>query len=66
MTGDVEVDSELEKRQLALYDVILTVSQAHHSYCAYTEDKIKNLQQRPIQFVSAWKLGMWNENVENL
>lgn len=48
---DPEVDSELEKKQLALYDIILSVSQAHHSNCAYTDDKIKNLPQRPLHFV---------------
>uniref|UniRef100_A0A915ICZ9 Nuclear receptor domain-containing protein n=1 Tax=Romanomermis culicivorax TaxID=13658 RepID=A0A915ICZ9_ROMCU len=49
---DPEVDSELEKKQLALYDIILSVSQAHHANCAYTDDKIKNLPQIPLNFVS--------------
>ncbi len=52
MTGDGEVDSEMEKKQLALYDIILSVSQAHHTNCTYTDDKIKNLAQRPMHFVS--------------
>ncbi|VDP41853.1 unnamed protein product [Soboliphyme baturini] len=51
MTGESEADSELEKKQLALYDIILSVSQAHHANCPYTEDKIRNLPQRLIQFV---------------
>uniref|UniRef100_A0A914UU07 Ecdysone-induced protein 78C n=1 Tax=Plectus sambesii TaxID=2011161 RepID=A0A914UU07_9BILA len=50
MTGDAEADSELEKKQLALYDIILSVSQAHHSNCNYTDDKIKNLTHRPMHF----------------
>lgn len=52
MTGDTEQEAEMEKKQLALYDIILSVSQAHHSNCAYVDDKVKNLQQRPIYFVS--------------
>ncbi len=52
MTGESEmVDTELEKRQLALYDIILGVSQAHHANCNYTDDKIKNLALRPMHFV---------------
>lgn len=54
MTGESEVDSELEKRQLALYDIILGVSQAHHANCNYTDDKIKNLALRPMHFVRVY------------
>lgn len=60
MSEDVEVDSELEKKQLALYDVILSVSQAHHSHCAYTDDKVKNLTQRPIHFVNTFNRANWD------
>ena len=48
--------SELENRQLAIYDIILTISQAHHANCMLTEDKIKNLVRRPITLVSGRRL----------
>lgn len=38
--------------QLALYDIILTVSQAHHAFCAFTEDKIKLLKKSAFTLVS--------------
>ena len=41
-----------ESRQLAIYDTILTVSQAHHAHCAYTEEKIRNLVRTPVILVS--------------
>ncbi|KFD60454.1 hypothetical protein M514_07026 [Trichuris suis] len=50
MTGDSEAESELEKRQLALYDIILSVSQAHHTNCTYVQEKIRNLSHRPMLF----------------
>lgn len=37
-----------ESRQLAIYDTILTVSQAHHAHCAYTEEKTRNIARTPI------------------
>ncbi|XP_074661937.1 ecdysone-induced protein 78C-like [Tubulanus polymorphus] len=36
-----------EKHQLAIYDIILGVSQAHHANCHLTEDKLKSLQKTP-------------------
>jgi nuclear receptor subfamily 1 group D protein 3 len=39
-------DSAAERRHLALYDIILNISQAHHAHCAVTEDKIKLLQRK--------------------
>ena len=55
MSADIiEADSELEKKQLAVYDIILSVSQAHHSNCAYTDDKMKNVALRPLNFVSRY------------
>ena len=39
-------DSAAESRHLALYDIILNISQAHHAHCAVTEDKIKLLQRK--------------------
>lgn len=41
-----------ESRQLAIYDTILTVSQAHHAHCAYTEEKTRNLVRSPVTIVS--------------
>ncbi len=41
-----------ESRQLAIYDTILTVSQAHHAHCAYTEEKTRNIVRTPIPIVS--------------
>ena len=41
-----------ESRQLAIYDTILTVSQAHHAHCAYTEEKTRNIVRTPIPVVS--------------
>ncbi|RUS84370.1 hypothetical protein EGW08_007902, partial [Elysia chlorotica] len=42
----------LENKQLAIYDVILSISQAHHSHCAITEDKIKSIARRPATLMS--------------
>ena len=36
----------LENKQLAIYDIILNVSQAHHAHCGVTEDKLKSLQRK--------------------
>jgi len=38
--------SALESKQLAIYDVILSVSQAHLANCGVTEDKLKCLQRQ--------------------
>lgn len=40
-----------EAKDLALYDTILTISQAHHANCSYTDDKIKGLAKKPIYVV---------------
>lgn len=31
-----------------MYDVILTVSQAHHANCGYTEEQTRNLVRKPL------------------
>ncbi|KAK3594375.1 hypothetical protein CHS0354_032884 [Potamilus streckersoni] len=36
----------IENKQLAIYDIILNVSQAHHTNCGITEDKVKVLQRK--------------------
>jgi len=41
---------ELENKQLAMYDIILTISQAHHANCAYTEEKTRGLIRKPAIF----------------
>lgn len=39
---------DLESQQLAMYDIILTISQAHHAHCSYTEEKTRSLARRPF------------------
>ena len=41
----------LEKQQLAMYDIILTVSQAHHSNCNTTDEKIKSISKKTFTLV---------------
>ncbi|XP_033751290.1 ecdysone-induced protein 78C-like [Pecten maximus] len=38
--------TDLENKQLAIYDIILSVSQAHHANCTVTEDKVKHIQKK--------------------
>ncbi|EEC12905.1 nuclear receptor, putative, partial [Ixodes scapularis] len=66
---------DLETQQLAMYDIILTISQAHHAHCAYTEEKTRSLARRPAIFVRGGaeggpslpdspeqsKLGLWQQ-----
>jgi hypothetical protein len=57
-----------ESRQLAIYDTILTVSQAHHAHCAYTEEKTRNIVRTPIAIVrdsstSTFPLHLWSLNI---
>ncbi|XP_074600305.1 ecdysone-induced protein 78C [Brevipalpus obovatus] len=40
----------VENMQLAMYDIILTISQAHHANCAYTEEKTRGLMRKPAIF----------------
>ncbi|GAV00164.1 hypothetical protein RvY_11051 [Ramazzottius varieornatus] len=40
----LDVDSE---QHLAIYDIILTVTQAHNSNCFYTDEKIRHLNRHP-------------------
>ena len=41
---------EIENKQLAMYDIILTISQAHHAHCSYTEEKMRGLIRKPAIF----------------
>ena len=47
-TSDSSEHSDAESKHLAVYDVILMVSQAHHSNCDYTEEQTRGLIRRPI------------------
>ncbi|KAI5729965.1 hypothetical protein M8J76_008483 [Diaphorina citri] len=40
--------TELDTKQLLTYDVILAVSQAHHSNCEYTEEGTRRLVRKPV------------------
>ncbi|XP_075228918.1 ecdysone-induced protein 78C-like [Lycorma delicatula] len=37
-----------DMKSLAAYDIILTISQAHHANCEYTEDQTRGLIRKPI------------------
>ena len=50
--GDTAASREAENKQLAIYDIILTISQAHHANCQYTEERTRALVRKPIIFVS--------------
>ncbi|XP_066590302.1 ecdysone-induced protein 78C isoform X2 [Prorops nasuta] len=45
----VEADqSDAEVKRLAIYDVILKVSQAHYAHCAFTEESTRDLVRKPM------------------
>lgn len=46
--------SQLESKQLAIYDIILNVSQAHLAHCGVTDDKLKILQRKHATLVSLY------------
>lgn len=48
----VQSARDVENKQLAMYDIILTISQAHHANCAYTEEKTRGIVRKPAIFVS--------------
>ena len=51
-SSDSSLDqSALESRQLAIYDVILSVSQAHHTHCAVTSDKVNGIHRKSATLV---------------
>lgn len=53
-TDSLQEQSALESRQLAIYDVILSISQAHHAHCGLTDDKIKNIPRTAATLVSKY------------
>ncbi|XP_034946550.1 ecdysone-induced protein 78C isoform X2 [Chelonus insularis] len=45
----VEADqSDADNKHLAVYDVILQVSQAHHAHCGFTEESTRGLVRKPM------------------
>ena len=44
--------SVMESKQLAIYDIILAISHAHHANCILTEDKVKTLTKKTFSLVS--------------
>lgn len=40
--------SDTDVKQLAVYDVILQVSQAHHAHCGFTEESTRGLIRKPM------------------
>ncbi|XP_015117289.1 ecdysone-induced protein 78C [Diachasma alloeum] len=45
----VEADqSDGDSKQLAVYDVILQVSQAHHAHCGFTDESTRGLIKKPM------------------
>ena len=55
-----------ESRQLALYDTILTVSQAYHAHCAYIEEKNRNVVPTPINIINVSPVNMNCHQLFNL
>lgn len=51
-SSDDQAARELETKQLAMYDIILTISQAHHAHCGFTEEKTRGLIRKPALLVS--------------
>ncbi|KAK9882806.1 hypothetical protein WA026_023319 [Henosepilachna vigintioctopunctata] len=47
-SGDADQSIDSETKSLAVYDIILSVSQAHHEYCGYTEEYTRNLIGKPL------------------
>ncbi|CAH0389919.1 unnamed protein product [Bemisia tabaci] len=49
-TSDSSSDQscDIDNKHLAIYDVILTVSQAYQSNCDYTEEQTKTLTRKPL------------------
>lgn len=50
--ADQSSNGDNESKDLACYEIALTISQAHHDNCPYTEEKIKGINKKPIFLVS--------------
>lgn len=46
--GNSTTSNNGHHHELTVYDVILCVSQAHHTYCTYTDEHIRGLKRCPI------------------
>ena len=45
----VEADeSNIDGKELAIYDIILQVSQAHRAHCGFTEESTRDVVQKPM------------------
>lgn len=53
--ADQSSNGDSESKDLACYEITLTISQAHHDNCSYTNEKIKGINKKPIFLVSFWK-----------
>lgn len=49
-TSSPEIIAKSESTSLAMYDIILTISQAHHAHCSYTEEKTRGIIRKPAIF----------------
>lgn len=49
-TSSPEIIAKSDSTSLAIYDIILTISQAHHAHCSYTEEKTRGLIRKPAIF----------------
>jgi nuclear receptor subfamily 1 group D protein 3 len=65
-TESVQNQTALENKQLAIYDIILTISQAHHANCVLTEDKAKNLLRTPHTLISKLDFEVPDENTSEV
>ncbi|UXI19554.1 lipid phosphate phosphohydrolase 3 [Sarcoptes scabiei] len=51
--ADQSSNGDNESKDLACYEIALTISQAHHDNCPYTEEKIKGINKKPIFLLSS-------------
>lgn len=49
--ADQSSNGDNESKDLACYEIALTISQAHHDNCSYTNEKIKGINKKPIYLV---------------
>ncbi|KOC61937.1 Ecdysone-induced protein 78C, partial [Habropoda laboriosa] len=48
LTSPAADQSDADVKQLAVYDVILQVSQAHHAHCGFTEESTRGIVRKPM------------------
>ncbi|KAH9414372.1 hypothetical protein DERP_012021 [Dermatophagoides pteronyssinus] len=54
--ADQSSNGDNESKDLACYEIALTISQAHHDNCSYTNEKIKGINKKPIYLLSTSQL----------